>query len=79
MIPAGCWVGGLGLEAAAFGFAVWIAVYALCMVGAWSMARQMAGVGADASLFDRASRPVLLVPLVTSIAIGMTASLIAAS
>ncbi len=79
LLPAGCWVGGLGLEAAAVGFAVWIAAYALCMVGAWSMARQLAGPGADAPTFDRASHPVLLAPLVTAIAIGMTASLVAGS
>jgi leader peptidase (prepilin peptidase)/N-methyltransferase len=81
LLPAGCWIGGVGLGAAAVGAAVWIVAYALCMVGAWSMARQMArtgaGTGAGPSTLERNARPVLLAPLVTAIAIGMTASLIA--
>ncbi|MGD0314092.1 MAG: prepilin peptidase [Acidimicrobiales bacterium] len=79
LLPAGCWVGGLGLVATAVGVGVWIAAYALCMVGAWSIARQTApaGVGADAPTSDRSTLPLLLAPLVTAIAIGMTASLIA--
>ena len=45
LLPAGCWVGGLGLGAAAVGSAVWIVAYALCMVGAWSMAASWPGPG----------------------------------
>jgi hypothetical protein len=77
LLPAGCWVGGLGIGATAVGVTVWIAAYALCMVGVWSMARQMAGPSTDSPTFDRATNPVLLAPLVTAIAIGMSASLIA--
>ncbi len=79
LLPAGCWVGGLGLGATSVGIGIWIAAYALCMVGAWSIARQTAGAGAGAGAptWDRSTPPVLLTPLVTAIAIGMAASLIA--
>jgi prepilin signal peptidase PulO-like enzyme (type II secretory pathway) len=75
LLIAGCWAGGLGLRPTVTGVAVWIAVYFVCMVGAWKLARTRSASGAG-PLPDPRVHPVLAVPLVSAVAAGMVASLV---
>ena len=77
LLLAGCWLGGLGIRALAVGASCWIAVYFLCMVGAWASAHQGVTVGDSTPTLVRRVSPVLVAPLVTAVVLGMTASLIA--
>ncbi len=77
LLVAGCWVGGLGVGAAAVGVGVWIATYFLCMVGAWSLTRQRLVQGA-APAADRVVPAVFAAPLVSAIAVALAASLVVA-
>jgi len=77
LLLAGCWSGGLGVRAVAVGASIWIVAYFLCMVGAWAFARQSLSVGDATPTLVRTVHPVLGAPLVTAIALGMAASLIA--
>ena len=70
-------MGGLGVRGLVVGASFWIAVYCLCMVGAWASAHQGVTVGdSTPTLVNRVS-PVLVAPLVTAIVLAMAASLIA--
>ena len=76
LLIAGCWAGGLGIRPAGIGVAVWIVTYFLCMVANWSMTRRLLSTGAARTSVPRVP-PALGAPLVTSLAIAMTASLVA--
>ncbi len=77
LLIAGCWLGGLGLSAAAVGGATWIVAYFLSMLGAWSETRQASGANASVIASVRNAGPLLRVPLVSALGIAMAASLIA--
>ena len=77
LLLVGCWSGGLGVRAVTIGASFWIVAYFVCMVAARASARQGVTVGDSAPTLMRTVNPVLGAPLVTAIALGMTASLIA--
>ena len=77
LLLAGCWAGGLGIRALVVGASCWIVAYFLCMVGAWAVARQPVSAGDSGPVLVRTAHPTLGVPLVTAIALGMAAALIA--
>jgi leader peptidase (prepilin peptidase)/N-methyltransferase len=75
LLVAGCWVGGLGLGSLAVGTVIWIAAYAVCMVGVWSATRARP----ERSGHPSAVIPVPLafrVPLISALGLAMVASLI---
>jgi hypothetical protein len=76
LLVTGCWLGGTGLRAVGVGTAVWIVVYLICMVAAWTATRQRLGAGSSPAA-ERSVPPVLAAPLVTALAFAMAASLIA--
>ena len=59
LLIAGCWLGGLGLSAAAVGGATWIVAYFLSMLGAWSETRQASGANASVIASVRNVGPLL--------------------
>lgn len=76
LLIAGCWVGGLGLRPTVLGATAWVVAYFLCMAGAW----RLAAIGLPAATGPQTSprvHPVLAVPLVSAIAVGLAVSLIA--
>ena len=76
LLIAGCWVGGLGLAPTVIGVTAWIVAYFLCMVGAWSLARARSAPGVGPPP-DPTIHPVLAAPLVSAVAVGLAASLVA--
>ncbi len=77
LLIAGCWSGGLGLHATAIGAGTWIVAYFVCMLGVWTMTREVSGAQASVIASVRNAGPLLGVPLVTAIAIAMAVSLAA--
>jgi hypothetical protein len=76
LLIAGCWVGGLGLGPTAIGVAAWIVVYFFCMVGAGRLAGVTSSPGAGQQP-ARKVHPIVAAPLVSAIAAGLAASLVA--
>ncbi len=75
LLIAGCWLGGLGLGPTALGVTAWIAVYFVCMVGAWRLAR-VSSSPAGGQHPGRTLHPIVAAPLVPAIAVGLAASLV---
>jgi leader peptidase (prepilin peptidase)/N-methyltransferase len=78
LLPAACWVGGLGPMAAIGGASAGIMAYLACMAGAWALSSQPATVGGTPVGSHRATRlahPVLETPLVTAVVVAMVAAL----
>jgi prepilin signal peptidase PulO-like enzyme (type II secretory pathway) len=78
LLLAGCWLGGLSLVPLAVAAGVWIVTYSACMVGAWFTSRPASGIDANTSREPQAIQAVLRVPLVSALALAMTAALIVA-
>jgi leader peptidase (prepilin peptidase)/N-methyltransferase len=78
LLPAACWVGGLGPVAATAGASAWIVAYLACMAGAWALSRQPAAIGGAPVGSGRSSRlahPLLETPMVTAAVLAMVAAL----
>jgi hypothetical protein len=60
----------------AIGATFWVVTYFVCMVGVWASTRQSVSLADSAPTLVRTAHPVLSVPLVTAITVGMAASLI---
>jgi leader peptidase (prepilin peptidase)/N-methyltransferase len=78
LLPAACWVGGLGPVAATAGASAWIVAYLACIAGAWALSSQAAAVSGPPVGSGRATyvaHPVLETPLVTAVVVAMVAAL----
>ena len=78
LLPAACWVGGLGPVAATVGVSAWIVAYLACIGGAWALSSQPVAIGGASIGSGRATHfahPVLETPLVTAVVVAMAAAL----
>lgn len=75
LLIAGCWTGGLGIVPLAIGAAAWTVTYFVCMTGAWTVARRWSPSPPGPEPIPILP-PVLAVPLVSAIGVGLAASLI---
>jgi leader peptidase (prepilin peptidase)/N-methyltransferase len=78
LLPAACWVGGLGPVAATVGVSAWIVIYLACVCGAWILSSQPAPIGGASVGSGRATHfahPALDTPLVTAVLVAMVAAL----
>ncbi len=74
LLVAGCWMGGLPVDALVIAAVGGVVAYAATAVGAWALSRQ--GVPAGSSAVDgHLLRPVLATPLTIALAAAMLASL----
>jgi prepilin signal peptidase PulO-like enzyme (type II secretory pathway) len=76
LLPAGCWLGALGLGPTAIGIGFWILTYFLCMVGAWVLTRRVLDSGPEYAV-GRYIPPVFRAPLVSAVVVALVASLVA--
>ena len=75
LLIAGCWSGGLGLEATAAGAVFWILVYLSCTMGVGALARQSVRAGGPGLGPGPQLPPFVATPLITAIAAAMAVSL----
>jgi leader peptidase (prepilin peptidase)/N-methyltransferase len=78
LLPAGCWVGGLGPLAATAGVSAWIVAYLACIGGVWALSSQPAAIGGASVGSGRSTHfahPVLETSLVTAAVVAMVSAL----